>query len=107
MALQKVLAKAGKGCWLTPAMRVRAAISNSISKRPGAGVFKFDELAVKQVSKQSWSFKGVGDRQRLVHGRPLGGERLEISGVWNTLRQEFTKYQEKAVALLREFKPRG
>ncbi len=100
----KKLAKAGRNCWETPAMRVRRAISDSISGRPGAGVFKFDELAIKQTSKQSWAFKGVGNRQHMVQGRPLGGERLEISGVFNTLRQEFTKYSEKAIALLREFK---
>ncbi len=104
-ALTKKAASAAKGIWkggcIPPSLRIRSAIQNAISSRPGAGVFQFDKMSLSQVSRQSWKFSGTGVRQHMVHGHPLGGARLEISGVWNSLRQEFTKYGEKVIGLIR------
>jgi len=91
------------GCLITPLMRARMAIRRAIEGRPG-NTFKFDELIVSQKSRASFTFKGVGNRPNMVNGRPLGGERVEVTGVWNSLKGEFTRYSEKVLAKLREFK---
>jgi hypothetical protein len=91
------------GCLLTPLMRARMAIRQAIEGRPG-NTFKFDQLTVSQKSRANFAFKGVGNRPNVVNGQPLGGERVQITGVFNSLKGEFTKYSEKVLAKLREFK---
>jgi hypothetical protein len=102
---KKAASAAKKGIWkggcIPPSLRIRSAIQNAISSRPGAGVFHFDQMSLSQASRQSWKFSGTGVRQHMVHGHPLGGARLEISGVWNSLRHEFTKYSEKVLGKIR------
>ncbi|MBM3267513.1 MAG: hypothetical protein FJZ01_07685 [Candidatus Sericytochromatia bacterium] len=103
--MNAVAKAAKKGIWkggcIPPRLRVATAIKNAISSRPGAGAMQWDKFTLSQASRQSWKFQGTGVRQHMVHGHPLGGSRLEISGVWNSLKQEFTKYSEKVIGLIR------
>ena len=99
MAIQKAAASAvRRGMRINPLIANR--IRNLIEGRPG-NVFKFDALSVKQVSKSGFAFKGTGSRPHLFQGRPLGGERLSIQGVYDALRNTFTKYTETVLGKLR------
>lgn len=37
----------------------------------------------------------------MFHGRPLGGERVEVKGVFDALRSTISQYAEKVIGKLR------